>query len=167
MMTIDLRPMTSEEFVPYEDAYAHHYAENMVRAGFWSSKKAFKKAKDIHANLLTDNIDTKDHLFFVIEDTQTKDSMGVIWLFIDRETEPPLGLIYDLLVHSPLRGRGLGKHAMLALEEKAKDLGIASLALNVFEDNTVAKALYISLGYQIQSLNMRKLLSALEKNGAA
>ncbi len=47
---------------------------------------------------------------------------------------------------------------MLALEKKAKELGLASLALNVFEDNTVAKALYTSLGYEVQSSNMRKLL---------
>jgi ribosomal protein S18 acetylase RimI-like enzyme len=54
----------------------------------------------------------------------------------------------------------LGKQAMLALEKKAKDLGLARLVLNVFEDNTVAKALYTSLGYQVQSLYMCKSLSA-------
>ena len=161
-MTVNLRPMTPEEFVPYEDADVHHYAENMVRAGFWSPEGAVNKAKDIHANLLPDGVHTKDHLFFVIEDIQNKDSIGVIWLFIDRETEPPSGFIYDLLLHTQFRGRGLGKQAMFALEKKAKDLGLASLALNVFEDNIVAKALYTSLGYQVQSSNMRKLLAENE-----
>jgi ribosomal protein S18 acetylase RimI-like enzyme len=165
-MTVNLRPMSPQEFVPYEDADAHHYAENMVRVGFWSPEWAFKKAKDIHANLLPDGVHTKDHLFFVIEDTQNKDSIGVIWLFIDRETEPPSGFIYDLLLHAPFRGQGLGKQAMLVLEKKAKELGLASLALNVFEDNTIAKALYTSLGYQVQSLNMHKLLSTDENETA-
>jgi ribosomal protein S18 acetylase RimI-like enzyme len=165
-MTVNLRAMTAEEFVPYEDADAHHYAENMVKAGFWSPEGAFKKARDIHANLLPEGVHTQDHLFFVIEDIQNKESMGVIWLFIDRETEPPSGFIYDLLLHAQFRGRGLGKQAMLALEQKAKDLGLSSLALNVFEDNTVAKALYTSLDYQIQSSNMRKLLSTEKENGA-
>ncbi len=157
-MTLNLRPMTPEEFVPYEDTDAHHYAENMVRAGFWSPEGAFNKAKQIHANLLPAGVHTKDHLFFVIEDIQNQDLIGIIWLFIDREAEPPSGFIYDLLLQAQFRGRGLGKQAMLALEKKAKELGLASLALNVFEDNTVAKALYTSLGYEVQSSNMRKLL---------
>jgi ribosomal protein S18 acetylase RimI-like enzyme len=164
-MTVNLRPMTPEEYVPYEDADAHHYAENMVRAGFWSPEGAFNKARSIHESLLPDGVYTKDHLFFVIEDLQTKDAMGVIWLFIDRETEPPSGFIYDLLLHTQFHGRGLGKQAMLALEKKARELELASLALNVFEDNTVAKALYTSLGYEVQSSNMRKLLA--EKENAA
>jgi ribosomal protein S18 acetylase RimI-like enzyme len=158
--------MTPEEFVPYEEADAHHYAENMVRAGFWSPEGAFKKAKDIHANLLPDGVHTRDHLFFVIEDIQNKASIGVIWLFMDHETKPPSGFIYDLLLHPQFRGRGLGKQAMLALEQKARDLGLSSLTLNVFEDNTVAKALYASLGYQIQSSNMRKVLSREQEKAA-
>lgn len=162
-MTLNLRAMTPEEFVPYEDADAHHYAENMVRAGFWSSEGAFNKAKSIHANLLPDGVHTKNHLFFVIEDTRTEVSIGVIWLFVDREAQPPLGFIYDLLLHAQFRGRGLGKQAMLALEKRAKKLGLASLALNVFEDNAVAKALYASLGYEVQSLNMRKRLLVEKK----
>jgi ribosomal protein S18 acetylase RimI-like enzyme len=166
-MTVHLRPMTPEEFIPYEDADAHHYTENMVKAGFWSAEGAFQKAKDIHTDLLPDGTHTKDHLFFVIEDSQSKNSIGVIWLFIDRQTDHPSGFIYDLLLHVPFRGQGFGKQAMLALEKKAQELGLASLALNVFEDNTIAKALYNSLGYQVQSLNMRKLLSTSEKEGAA
>jgi ribosomal protein S18 acetylase RimI-like enzyme len=159
--------MTPEEFLPYEDADAHHYAENMVKAGFWSPEGAFKKAKDLHAEILPDGVHTKDHLFFVIEDSQSKNSMGVIWLFIDRQIDPPSGFIYDLLLHVPFRGQGFGKQAMLALEKKAEELGLASLALNVFEDNTAAKALYHSLCYQVQSINMRKPLSTSEKEGAA
>ncbi len=165
-MSVILRPMTPEEFVPYEDADAHHYAENMVRAGFWSSDGAFNKAKNIHANLLPDGVHTNDHLFFVIEDTQTRDPIGVIWLFIDQGTQPPSGFIYDLLLHAQFRGQGMGKQAMLALEQKAKELGLASLALNVFEDNLVAKSLYTSLGYAIQSFNMRKLLLTEEEKAA-
>ena len=87
------------------------------------------------------------------------DSIGVIWLFIDCQTSPPSGFIYDLLVHAQFRGRGLGKLAMLTLERQATELGLTRLVLNVFEDNTVAKALYTSLGYKVQSSYMHKCLS--------
>lgn len=165
-MSVNLRPMTPEEFVPYEEADARHYADNMVNAGFWSAEGAFDKAKGMHVNLLPDGVHTKDHLFFVIEDSPTKQSIGVIWLFIDHETEPPSGFIYDLLLYPGFRGQGLGKQAMLALEKKAMDIGLASLALNVFEDNKIAKALYASLGYHVQSSTMRKLLSTEQEETA-
>jgi ribosomal protein S18 acetylase RimI-like enzyme len=157
-MTVTLRPMTPEEFVPYEDPDVHHFAENMVQVGFWSTGGALDKAKDLHARLLPEGIHTPDHLFFVIEENQHHDSIGVLWLFIDRETEPSSGFLSNILVHMLFRGQGLGKQAMLALEQKALELGLASLALNVFENNPLAKALYTSLGYQVQSSNMRKLL---------
>jgi ribosomal protein S18 acetylase RimI-like enzyme len=134
----------------------------MARAGFWSADEAFDKAKDLHTRLLPEGVHTPDHLFFVIEEDQRHDSIGVIWLFINRETEPPSGFLYDILVHAPFRGQGFGKQAMLALEQKAMELGLTSLALNVFEDNTLAKALYTSLGYQVQSSNMRKLLTTVK-----
>jgi ribosomal protein S18 acetylase RimI-like enzyme len=164
MIMVNLRPMTLEEFVLYEDADAHQYAENMVKAGFWSPEGALNKAKETHAQILPNGLYTRDHFFFVIEDDQNNNMIGTIWLFIDRQIEPPSGFIYDLLVYTPFRGQGLGRQAMLALERKAQELGLASLTLHVFEDNIVAKALYTSLGYQVQSLNMRKILPAARKD---
>jgi hypothetical protein len=81
-MTVTLRPMTPEEFVPYEDADVHHFAENMVQVGFWSTDRALDKAKDLHARLLPEGIHTPDHLFFMIEENQPHDSIGVLCLFI-------------------------------------------------------------------------------------
>jgi ribosomal protein S18 acetylase RimI-like enzyme len=154
--------MTAEEFAAYEDLDAHHYAENMVRAGFWASAGAYIRAKEVHTQLLPGGMHTENHLFFVIESLPNQDAVGVIWLYVDRQVDPPSGFIYDLLIHEPFRGQGWGKGAMLAVEQVARDLGLSSLFLNVFEHNQIAKALYISLGYQVQSLSMRKLLSSPE-----
>jgi len=164
MMAVDLRPMTPEEFVAYEQADAHRYAQAMVSAGYWSSDDALKRAKDTHAKLLPDGIHTKDHLFFVIHSSTDRIPVGAIWLFIDRQTKPPSGFIYDLLIHEPYRRRGFGREAMLALEEKAKGLGLGSLALHVFEENAPAKALYASLGYLVKSMNMTKALLGSERS---
>jgi ribosomal protein S18 acetylase RimI-like enzyme len=71
----------------------------------------------------------------------------------------PSGFIYDLFVEEPWRGRGLAGQAMLALEERARQLGLATLYLHVFADNPVARALYDKLGYRVTSLNMAKPLS--------
>lgn len=161
---LNLRPMIPEEFVSYEEADAHQYAENMVKAGFWSPKGALSKAKETHAQILPHGLYTRDHFFFMIEDAHNKNAIGVIWLFIDRQIDPPSGFIYDLLIYTPFRGKGLGRQAMLTLERKAQELGLASLTLHVFDDNAPAKALYTSLGYQVQSLNMRKILTTDRKD---
>ena len=58
------------------------------------------------------------------------------------------------------RGRGLGRAAMLALEAKVKELGYASVGLNVWGGNDVARALYRKLGYTEQSVGMTKTLES-------
>jgi ribosomal protein S18 acetylase RimI-like enzyme len=71
---------------------------------------------------------------------------------------PPTGFIYDLLIHAPFRRRGYGRQAMLALEDKAQELGLASLTLHVFEGNTPARDLYAALGYRPEGSYMIKFL---------
>jgi GNAT superfamily N-acetyltransferase len=63
------------------------------------------------------------------------------------------------LIEEAHRGQGYGRQSMLALEEKAKGLGLRTLALHVFAHNAEARALYEGLGYEIKSLNMEKLLT--------
>jgi ribosomal protein S18 acetylase RimI-like enzyme len=57
-----------------------------------------------------------------------------------------------------LRGKGYGKQTMLAIEEKARELGLRSIGLHVFAHNAVAKGLYEKIGYEVKSLNMVKEL---------
>lgn len=55
---------------------------------------------------------------------------------------------------------------MLALEVKARELGLASLALHVFVDNALAMALYAALGYEVRSMNMTKVLASPARDEA-
>jgi ribosomal protein S18 acetylase RimI-like enzyme len=164
-MAVSLRPMTPEEFGPYEDADAHRYAEGMVKAGCWSADGAFKRAKEAHARLLPEGLKTEDQFLLVIEAPQAPRPVGVAWLSVNRETAPPTGFIYDLLIHEPFRRTSFGRQAMLALEAKARDLGLASLSLHVFQDNTPARTLYSSLGYLANGTHMTKALSPATKKG--
>jgi ribosomal protein S18 acetylase RimI-like enzyme len=165
-MTVSLRPMTSEEFVAYEDSDAHRYAETMVRAGYWSAEGALARAQEAPPQLLPDGVSTVDHVILVVEAPEQPAPIGVVWLSIQRETIPPTGFLYDLLIHEPHRGRGYGRQAMLALEAKARELGLAALSLHVFEDNAPARSLYASLGYQVRSMNMAKRLTITRDRGA-
>jgi GNAT superfamily N-acetyltransferase len=66
--------------------------------------------------------------------------------------------LYDITIDEAERGRGLGRAVMLALEDEVRRLGYDSVALNVWGGNAVARGLYGSLGYDEQSVHMRKQL---------
>ena len=60
------------------------------------------------------------------------------------------------------RGQGLRPALLLAAEQEAARRGEATIGLNVFGPNTVARNLYESAGYEVASLQMRKELAPPE-----
>lgn len=59
----------------------------------------------------------------------------------------PLLNIHDLVVLPEYRKKGIGRHLMQAVEEKARASGGGKLTLEVRSDNQKARQLYLSLGY--------------------
>ena len=55
--------------------------------------------------------------------------------------------------------RGVARLLMEAIEQWARRRGYRHLTLNVFDRNTRAKALYDSLGYEVETVHYRKTLS--------
>jgi ribosomal protein S18 acetylase RimI-like enzyme len=72
--------------------------------------------------------------------------------------DPTRWWVWDVEIDEERRGRGYGRQAMLLAEELARASGAASIGLNVFAHNKVARSLYTSLGYQETSVRMRKAL---------
>ena len=155
---IDLSPLSEAEFAEYTQRDISRYAEENVKAGYWHEDEALEKSREVHQKLLPDGMKTKNHMFFKIEEGMKRRSIGTIWLFTDFEAAQPTGFIYDIFIEEPYRHKGYGKQAMLALEEKARELGLGRLALHVFAHNGPARALYERLGYQTKSINMSKEL---------
>jgi ribosomal protein S18 acetylase RimI-like enzyme len=85
--------------------------------------------------------------------------VGWLWLALrNPRAEAGVGFIYDITIDETLRGRGYGRAAMRLAEEEALRNGLHALALNVFGQNAIARALYSSLGYRETSVQMRKEL---------
>lgn len=106
---------------------------------------------------------TRESLLKRIETAQTSDNF-FLWMIL--ENKKPVCFLTaqidprQLLRHVPgtfwpslligeksARGRGIGKQAMLWLEEIAGEMGCKRIEIGVFEFNTAARRLYESLGY--------------------
>lgn len=68
----------------------------------------------------------------------------------------PTGLVDELYLEPAVRGRGLGRLAMMFAEREAHRRGLAALQLEVEPHNERGNRLYANLGYQG---NQRKLLT--------
>lgn len=55
--------------------------------------------------------------------------------------------LYDVVVHPNARGRGIGRAFCTATLGWARSRGIRAMSLQVLESNTIARALYASLGF--------------------
>ncbi|MBI5841787.1 MAG: GNAT family N-acetyltransferase [Chloroflexi bacterium] len=155
---IKLIPMTENEFKAYLDEDIARYAETNVQAGYWDESDALEKSRQVHEQLLPEGLATKNqHLFSIIDDSSGQ-YLGMIWLEIKPEGRNPSAFIYDFVINKEFRGQGIGKQALLAAENVLRSLGVKTISLHVFNDNTAAKKLYEKVGFEITSYNMRKKL---------
>ncbi|KAF5051183.1 putative N-acetyltransferase YycN [anaerobic digester metagenome] len=157
--TVEVRlvPMTKKEFEATRAAGVKRYADENVKVGYWKPGEALRRSETIHANLLPDGLRTEGHHFYKAVDADTEKRVGHIWLKVE-SGEDRKGFVYDVFIDEGERGKGYGRAMMLALESKAKRMKIDSLGLHVFVYNDVAQHLYSSLGYEVKSLNMMKVL---------
>ena len=63
-------------------------------------------------------------------------------------TARPLLNIHDFYVGDEYRGRGVGRHILHAIENKARALGCCKLTLEVQENNQTALSLYHRFGFE-------------------
>jgi ribosomal protein S18 acetylase RimI-like enzyme len=138
---VSLRPLREEEYPAWDHAHRAEYERGLVEfAGLSRDEARAKVAHDV-PSVLPDGLATADTRFWMIEDDGRR--VGTIFLGI-RGGE---AWLYDIVIDEAERGRGLGRAAMLALEDEVRALGHDSIGLNVWGGNAVARALYRSLGY--------------------
>ena len=74
-----------------------------------------------------------------------------------------IAYICDVSIKAKFQRKGFATRALLALNDKARALGLSGIALHVFGHNAGAQALYLKLGYQTTNIDMYK---PVEKAGA-
>jgi ribosomal protein S18 acetylase RimI-like enzyme len=148
--------MTQTEFEAFLARAIPEYAEDNVRAGYWSESESLEKSRAAYDRNLPQGVQTENHFLYTVHDGD--DAVGMVWMRVDLKSPTKSGFIFELYVDEKFRGRGYGKQAMLLIEEKAREFGLKSMGLHVFAVNAVARNLYESVGYEVSSLNMTKKL---------
>jgi len=152
-MHVRLRELRDDEFPAWLEAARSFYVSDLERHAGLSRHEAEEKADRDHGMLFPDGKPTDGQYLFTIEDSRGE-SIGRLF-FAERST----GIwLYEVEIEESVRGRGLGREAMLAFEQHARELGAERVTLNVFGGNEVARSLYRSLGYAEESVHMGKRL---------
>jgi ribosomal protein S18 acetylase RimI-like enzyme len=154
--------MTAQEFAVFRERAVAGYAEQQVRAGEWPAGRAEQLAAEQTDSLLAKGVETPNVLL-VSAETQEGVVVGRAWLAL-AETVREGAWLYDIEIEPSHRGRGYGRALLAALEELALSHGASEIGLNVFAENSAARGLYESSGYEATSLHMRKRL-ARERGG--
>jgi ribosomal protein S18 acetylase RimI-like enzyme len=157
-MELRLRPPTQAEFDEWLPRQQAQYAAGIVASGALPLAAAEQKAIRDTTTRLPDGFRTPGQLIFRL--MAGEEPAGWLWLEVPYSGggDPHMAWVNDIEVDQACRGRGYGRQAMLLAEREARDHGMTSICLNVHGRNTIARALYDSLGYEVMSQQMKKPL---------
>ena len=125
-----------DQLTPLFDAYRRFYRKSADVAG----ARAF----------LHERLRKRDSVILLALD-DASDGLGFIQLYPSFSSVRmcPLWILNDLFVAPEARGRGVGRRLMGAAREQAQNAGMVALSLATEKNNIKAKALYESLGYEL------------------
>jgi ribosomal protein S18 acetylase RimI-like enzyme len=151
-----LRQMREDEYPAFERVVKDAYIRDMVESGFMSPAEAKTKADSDLAAELPNGLRTANTYVYAIQD----DSGSMVGhAFVGKRVDQggaEVAFIYDIWLDRRARGKGLGRDAMVELEDEVRGLGLTRMRLNVFGHNKKARELYRSLGYEELSILMGK-----------
>jgi RimJ/RimL family protein N-acetyltransferase len=154
-----LRELRDDEFPRWLEAARRFYVNDLERHAGMPRADAEEKADRDYGAVFPDGSPGEGQHLFTIEDEQ-EDPIGRLFF-----AERPSGVwLYEIELDEVVRGRGLGREAMLAFESLARELGAEKVTLNVFGGNEVARSLYRSLGYVEESVQMGKRLDGARRS---
>jgi RimJ/RimL family protein N-acetyltransferase len=144
---VQLIPMTEKVFEAFMALSMKDQAQGQVQAGVWRAEDAAGNMERLRSQFLPNGLTTPNHYFFTIEDTGTGTKVGALWYTVEDEEGKRQFFVMDIQIDNAYRRQGYGSQAFKAMEEQAREMGIGTIALHVFEHNRAARAMYEKLGY--------------------
>ena len=153
--TLELRRMSEAEYATWRSATVRDYADEKVMSGAWTREESLARSEESFDRLLPTGLDTPDHWLHTVRRVTDDEVVGYLW-FAKHERD---AYLYDIVILESYRRRGYGRSALRLFDAAARERGFTSTALHVFGYNTAARDLYLSEGYMITDLTMRKNLT--------
>lgn len=156
-MSIELSAMPTDRLGSWIVFSRSAYEQSRRKAGD-SAEVAAEKARNSFETSFPGGAPAPGHLVYDIVTTETDSAaevVGFLWIAPLAEGSDDWW-VNDIAVDERHRGAGYGRAAMQLAEKAAAEHGAATLGLNVFGYNTVARGLYDSLGYETTAVQMRK-----------
>ncbi len=161
-MKTSLRNMTEECFSNYIETSLVNHAQDNIDTGKWQKDEAIDKARaefgDNLEKILPQGLKTNNNYLFEIIENNTCESIGHIWLAIEKCSYNNSAFIYHIENHNEYQQPLYAYSAMKNIEEFLIDLDVYNINLHVYNHNKHAKHLYKRLDYKILSHNMSKKL---------
>lgn len=158
--TVRLVPMTPAFYPAFFEAAVAGYASDNVAGARWPAADADALAREETSSLLVLGLQTPGHHLFELREHEAGEPLGFLWLATLPRGSEDVAYVFQLHVDAAQRRRGLGRAALLAAEQWARERGLAGLALHVFAHNEAARALYAAMGFRVSSLNLVKRFDA-------
>ncbi|WP_405010433.1 GNAT family N-acetyltransferase [Kitasatospora sp. NBC_01539] len=156
---LTLRPIGADAYPAWLAAARDGYLRDLRASGL-TPRQAEAKADADHRHVLAQGPATPGVALRRLTDADGRE-LGSFWLHLRQDVLPdasPLAWLMVVEVAEAERGRGHGRTLMHAVERECLAAGVRDLGLNVFSGNTVAVALYASLGYRVTRRVLGKAL---------
>ena len=141
------RAMAAEEFGSWQECQVQAYADENLASSGGDATLALERSRADFARSLPDGLDTADTSIVVL--LADGEPVGHLWLRHHRPGAETFG--FDLEVLPARRREGWGRAAIALASRLAAEAGDRRLGLHVFGENDGARALYASMGFEVQS----------------
>lgn len=159
---LELVEKREDELAHWIPAMIASYVEDRIHAGD-SREAAWSAAEEQFDRLIPNGRPTDgQHVMNVVADGE---AVGVLWMSRPVDERDDTWSVFFVEIDERHRGRGLGRAAMLEAEAWALARGGQRITLSVIGPNAVARALYDSLGYEVQVTTLAKELDEPEGTG--
>lgn len=149
---MSLQTMTSDQF----DHYSKFSFEKFINE---SAKSSGKSVDELRLEVGgPPNRPTENDLWHAI--LSEDQCIGFIW--IQLQPRKKVAFIYDFYIETDYRSKGLGRETLVRGIELMKKHPVEKVKLCVFHDNSVARKLYSSLGFEETDFNTERRQYTLE-----